>query len=193
MLELLAPKAGGEITVDSILDAHRKATGLGQISSLILRGRYQENGQQYQMSLVSKTPNLFRKSLKGNELDMLIVFDGEGTLLRTRSADGEEISRSIEDSVYRSALILEGAFLALAPASVALNASAKTRYGRDVDQVYDGSPCWTILSQMPGLPSISHLIDSETGFERVRYLTLQIDNQDYQISIHFPTLSHQPG
>jgi hypothetical protein len=193
-LALVAAVASGEITVDTILGAYRKATRMGQVHSIILRGRYQENGQHYQMNLVSKTPNLFRKSLKGHELDMLIVFDGVGTKLRTKSVGGEESSRPIEDPVYRSALILEGAFLALAPtAPFALEASEGTRYARDLDQVYDGSPCWTVISQMPASPSISHLIDSESGLERVRYLTQQIDNKDCQISVHFSDYRESDG
>jgi len=176
-----------ELTLDSILEKYRAATGLNEVNSLLLHGTYFEDGRRFEMKLATKAPNLIRKTLTDANLEMACIFDGQSARIEVAQGD-QTVSNALEDVLYRNAIILEGAFLALAGGTLA---EVQPDYLWQPDQVYDGRACWTVVSQIPGYPQINHLIDTESHVERVRYLDVPVGEKRHQVSIHFNEFRQQ--
>lgn len=171
------------VSLASILAKYRTATGLREVQSLLLHGSYLEDGRKFEMKLAAKAPNLVSKNLSDDELEMVCRYNGsKATIEIATGAPGQAVTQALEDAIYERAIILEGAFLSLADFGTEL---LTPRYAWQADQMYDGKPCWTVVSQLPGTPEISHLLDQESGFELVRYLDLVVEGSKHQLSIHF--------
>jgi len=179
-----------EISLQSILETYRAATGLRDTQSLFLHGEYVEDGRRFEMKLAAKAPDLVRKTLNDEKLSMICSYDGETATVEVDPGTGQNVSQAIEDPLYQNAIILEGAFLSLADTGVEL---LSPRHSWEPEQAYEGKAHWTVASRLPDSPLIHHLIDPDTGFERVRYLEVAVEGTRHQISMHFSDFRESGG
>jgi len=168
------------LTLDLILEKHRSAIGLEGAQSILLSGKYVEDGREFEMKLAAKMPTQIRKTLRDPKVEIACIFDGENARVEV-TRDEERVTQVLDDVLYQNAMILEGAMMSLGMHLEDTNA----QYHRGKDQTYEGRNCWTIVSLIPGTPVMSHLIDPETGLESARYLNLVVDEKPHQVSLHF--------
>lgn len=167
------------ISLDTVLNLHRETLGLNSVQSVLLSGTYLEQGNQFEMKLAAKAPGLVRKAMSAPDFQLTCVHDGIRARVEITQGDVSQ-TKLMEDALYAHAVILEGSFLALA----ANAAEPRPEYSLEDDQTYMEKPCWTVRSQVLGGPVIYHLIDQDTGFERVRYINLSIGVNSHQLSLH---------
>jgi hypothetical protein len=170
----------GAVTVQSILASYRAASGLSELQSLIVHSSYLEGGRTFSMDLAAKAPGLVRKTLSDPTTKITCSFDGEAVQIKVEDTTGQGATQQVQDVLYRQAIMLEGALFALASSDPYL----EMLHRREADQTYASQLCWTIVSHSPLRQPITHLIDSETGYERARYVTCMHEGQSHQLSVH---------
>lgn len=171
-----------KISLASILEKYRAVSGLQEVNSVLISGRYVEDSRRFEMILASKAPAFVSKSLQDNNTEIVLSFDGAKAIITVEENGGKSVTKKLEHGIYRSAFLLEGLSLGLAGTS---GSEVRVNHALEANQVYEGRECWTVLSQLPGCPTMTHLIDCVSGYERARYLTMIENGQSLQISLHF--------
>lgn len=183
-------EATAEFSLQEILMKLRETTGIGEAKSLLLFGTYEENGRIFDLKLATKMPGSVRKTLRDETLEIICRYDGIGASVEVKQPTGSTVERPLEETVYREALVLEGAFLRLGDHGEGLSSP---KYSREANQDYEGRECWTIISQGEGRAQITHLIEIENGLERVRYRRIELDGAEHRLSIHFSDFKKVDG
>ena len=197
--DLPVPSAGDEaefgdaaveaesLSLESILEKYRTVSGMSEVQGVILRGEYVEDGRDFTMKLLAKTPGLVRKTLKDDALKMVCSYDGATANIEIEDPEGQMHQQALTDILYQQAIILEGAVLALASDQL----PDVLAYKWEADQTYEGQPCWTIRRRMSTQHSMIHLLDVETGLERVRFVHFEHEGQRQQLSLHLSDYRQQ--
>ena len=175
------------LSLGSILDKYRTASGMSEVQGIILHGNYAEDGREFAMKLLAKSPGLVRKTLKDDALEMICRYDGETANIEIEDPEGKLHQQALTDALYQQAIILEGAVLALASDQL----PDVLAYKWEADQTYDGQACWTIRRRMSTNQSMIHLLDPETGLERVRFVYFMHGGQRQQLSLHLSDYRQQ--
>lgn len=174
--------AGGlpPVTLELILEKHRTASSMSDVNGAILRGRYVEDGRDFALKLMAKSPDLVRKDLRDSDLHMVYSFDGQVATIEVAGPDRELHAQPLADELHQQVLMIEGSLFALCPGVL----PDELIFAREPDQLYEGRTCWTIRRRVSSFHSMIHLIDSETGLESVRFREIVHAGQTHQISVH---------
>lgn len=185
----VAVKEGEEapLSIESILEKYRSVSGLSGVEGIVLNGHYVEDGRDFDMKLLAKSPGLVRKNLTDHALKMVCRYDGEAAKVEIEDPEGAMHSQWLTDVLYQQAIILEGAVLSL----VSDKLPDVLVYKWEADQEYEGHTCWTIRRRMSTNQSMIHLLDPETGLERVRFVYFMHDGLRHQLSIHLSDYRQQ--
>lgn len=175
------------LSLRSILETYRTASGMTEVRGVILHGNYVEDGRAFTMKLLTKAPSLVRKTLKDDALTLVCSYDGETAAVEIEHPEGKMHRQVLTDVLYQKAILLEGAVMALGPNEL----PDVLVYQWQADQVYEGQACWTIRRRMSAQESMIHLLDSETGLERVRYVTFMHEGERQQLSLHLSDYRRQ--
>lgn len=180
--DLLLEKETEEVplSLETILGKYRSVSGLSEVQGVILHGQYTEDGREFTMKLLAKAPGLVRKNLADDTLKMICRYDGAAATVEIEDPEGEMRSQPLADVLYQRAIILEGAVLSLGSDKL----PDVLVYQWEPNQEYEGHTCWTIRRRISTGLSMIHLIDSETGFERVRFVSFMHEGQRQQLSLH---------
>lgn len=168
------------LSLESILEKYRTASGMSEVKGVILHGNYNEDGREFTMKLLAKSPGLVRKTLKDDALKMVCSYDGETANVEIEDPEGQMHQQALTDALYQQAIILEGAVLALASDKL----PDALAYKWEADQTYEGRVCWTIRRRVSSQQWMVHLLDPETGLERVRFVYFEHEGQRHQLSLH---------
>lgn len=187
--ETVDDDAEAPLSLESILEKYRTASGMTEVRGVILHGNYAEDGREFTMKLLAKSPGLVRKTLKDDALKMVCSYDGETANIEIEDPEGQMHQQALTDVLYQQAIILEGAALALASDKL----PDVLAYKWEADQTYEGQVCWTIRRRMSAGHSMIHLLDSETGLERVRFVHFMHEGQRQQLSLHLSDYRQQDG
>lgn len=175
------------LVIQSILEKYRIATGLSDVQSLILRGRYIEDGRDFSMKLMVKFPGLVSKTLEDSALKIVCSFDGDQATIEVEDASGETHKQALSDVLYQQAILLEGSVLSLTSDRL----PDALVYKWAADQRYDGRNCWTIRRRVSSQESMIHLIDKETNLELVRFVYFMHEGERQQLSLHLSDYRQQ--
>lgn len=168
--------------LEKMLGELRETTGLNGTKSLLLLGTYEENERIFDMKLAAKMPGSVRKTLRDEALEIICRYDGADASIEVKQKAGLTVQRPLKETVYREALMLEGAFLRLGDHG---KGNPSPRYTRGANQNYEGRVCWSVISDGEGRAPIRHLIEIENGLERARYLNMEINGAERRLSIRF--------
>lgn len=169
-------------SVETVLAEHRAKTGLLNTESILFKGSYIEDGRNFTLTLASKSPNMARKTLTNQKIDINCGYDGENGYVRIKQPDGTETDETLSNPIFLATIRLEAAQLALAAHP---KEEEEMHYSLEASQDYKGKNCWIILSRRPNGPAITHVIDPETTFELARYSTYIIDKNPIQFAVHY--------
>ena len=180
-------EAAEPLSLELILEKYRTAVGLSEVKGVILHGRYVEDEHDFAMKLMVKSPRLVRKVLTDAGLSMVCSYDGDQASIEIEDPEGQLHQQPLSDELYRQAIILEGAVLSLASDKL----PDVLVYQWEADQDYEGLNYWTIRRRVSAQQSMIHLLDPETGLERVRFVTFMHEGQRQQLSLHLSDYRQQ--
>ena len=180
--------ADGELlSLGFILEKYRTASGLSKVQDVILQGNYNEDGLEFRLKLLAKLPRLVSKTLEDDALEMVYSYDGNTAKLKIEDGEGTKKQQVLTELIYQKAILLEGAVLALASNQL----PDVLAYTREEDQTFEGQIYWTIQSRISAQDSIIHLLDTETGLERVRFIYFEHDGERQQLSLQLSDYRQQ--
>lgn len=180
----IADEDAEPLTLQSLLTQHRHVTGLSGITGLILHGSYIEDGAHYALDLSMRAPELVRKNVSADDIEITCCSDGTTGTLRVRRSQGETTFRDMRDDLYRYTLLLEGA-------TMRLTGDWGQGHWDQGDWDYTlisknegDSGNWLIASNGPSEITLTHLIDPETGYELERSVEVRVDGQLNKLTLH---------
>jgi hypothetical protein len=178
---------GELLSLGFILEKYRTASGLSEVQDVILQGNYNENGFEFRLKLLAKSPRLVSKTLEDDALKMVYSYDGETAKIKIEDAEGEMQQQVLTDLLDQQAIILEGAVLALASSQL----PDMLAYTREADQTFEDQIYWAIQRRISAQVSMVHLLDTETGLERVRFVYFVHDGERQQLSLQLSDYRQQ--
>jgi len=178
---------GELLSLGFILEKYRTASGLSKVQDVILQGNYNEDGLEFRLKLLAKLPRLVSKTLEDDALEMVYSYDGNTAKLKIEDGEGTKKQQVLTELIYQKAILLEGAVLALASNQL----PDVLAYTREEDQTFEGQIYWTIQSRISAQDSIIHLLDTETGLERVRFIYFEHDGERQQLSLQLSDYRQQ--
>ena len=170
---------GELLSLGFILDKYRTASGLSEVQDVILQGNYIKDGLEFRLKLLAKLPRLVSKTLEDDALKMVYSGDGDTAKIKIEDAEGKIQQQVLPDLLDQQTILLEGAVLALASNPL----PDVLVYTRKADQTFEGQIYWTIQNRISAQDSIIHLLDPETGLERVRFVYFEHDGERQQLSL----------
>ena len=170
---------GELLSLGFILDKYRTASGLSEVQDVILQGNYIKDGLELRLKLLAKLPRLVSKTLEDDALKMVYSGDGDTAKIKIEDAEGKIQQQVLPDLLDQQTILLEGAVLALASNQL----PDVLVYTWEADQTFEGQIYWTIQNRISAQDSIIHLLDPETGLERVRFVYFEHDGERQQLSL----------
>jgi len=178
---------GKLLWLEFILEKYRTASGLSEVQDVILQGNYIEDDLEFRLKLLAKLPRLVSKTLENEAVEMVYSYDGNSAKLKIEDSEGTEQQQVLTDLLDQQAILLEGAVLALASNQL----PDVLAYTREADQTFEGQIYWAIQSRISAQDSIIHLLDTETGLERVRLIYFEHDGERQQLSLQLSDYRQQ--
>ena len=178
---------GELLSLGFILEKYRTASGLSEVQDVILQGNYIEDGLESRLKLLAKLPRLVSKTVEDDAIKMVYSYDGKTARLKIEDGEGTIEQQVLTELVDQKALFLEGAVLALASNQL----PDVLVYTREEDQTFEGQTYWTIQSRLSAQDSVIHLLDTETGLERVRFIYFEHDGERQQLSLQLSDYRQQ--
>jgi hypothetical protein len=170
---------GELLSLGFILEKYRTASGLSEVQDVILQGNYIKDGLEFRLKLLAKLPRLVSKTLEDDALKMVYSGDGDTAKIKIEDAEGKIQQQVLPDLLDQQTILLEGAVLALASNQL----PDVLVYTWEADQTFEGQIYWTIQNRISAQDSIIHLLDPETGLERVRFVYFEHDGERQQLSL----------
>jgi len=153
-----------------LLWRHRQASGLKEVTGMTLHCSYIEDGRNYEMALSMRAPEMIRKKVRDEAVEVVFVAAGGASQVRTTQAKGESTVRALpEDDLYRYTLLLEGGAFRLAEGGPRVNYD----YDLVLGEATEGFR--RIVSTGPSGVSVTHVIGEVSGLEVERSAEVWVD------------------
>ena len=140
-------------------------------------GTYKEGDRLYDMAFSVRTPEMVRKRISDEAVEVVFVSSGASGEIRTTPTKGGQVTRAMrEDDLYWYVLVLEGAMFRLAGSE-----SENFSYGFSPAETKDGFQ--RILSVGPSGVPLTHLIDEDSWLEVERSLEVRINGRPHILTL----------
>jgi len=167
------------------LRGHVAALDLAESQSITMWGTYTSANAPFAIAIFAKKPNLYRQSLRFNELAIDAGFDGKEYWENPQTNTGTDIRTAFNDQL----LVLESAFAALV---WHFEAKGVNRLSLEKAET-TGAEDRLVLRNDALLPdSVYHHLDAETHLETMRTAVLRADEGSIEVEIHYEYKRSEP-